>query len=382
MPLLEEIEKEISLTEVERSSKPISEYLNIVSNGASIGDRNNSLARLAGLLHSHNIKHSLLQHLLLSVNKSANMNLDDREVEQIAMSISKYPVSPQYQEPQGDDILTMAQCRDKWYELRKRNKSVITPWARLNDAIPYFMPGHVLTVAGRAGSLKSNLGIMMGHEISKALDGHVLFFSLEMPAQDIFFRITNMSLSKFTQVPHAANETCAKLDNDMGISNTIVKNYSNFLVVDKDSQSLDQIEKFIHTANKNYYIPVIVIDYMGYISGKGSIYEKTSAIAKEVKGLAKRFNVRIILICQASRESGDGYLPVKLNHMRDSGAIEESADHILGMWHGVGEKNNRIHCEVLKVRNGKRHARFDFINNGFYLEEDDFREDKDNKPVF
>ena len=60
-----------------------------------------------------------------------------------------------------------------------------------------------------------------------------------------------------------------------------------------------------------------------------------------------------------------------MNHLRDSGALEESADSILGLWVDAND-SNRIHGKMLKNRYGERNKRFDFINKGLYLTSEDY----------
>ena len=119
----------------------------------------------------------------------------------------------------------------------------------------------------------------------------------------------------------------------------------------------------------------MLIDYLGYIrdTESGSAYDKVSRTAKGIKALAKRANIRIVLLCQTSRAGEDGTVPVMLHHLRDSGAIEESADNVLGLWHA--QETGRLHGELLKARHGRRNSKMDFITTGLSLTEDDFKEE-------
>src|SRR5262249_44832465 len=64
----------------------------------------------------------------------------------------------------------------------------------------------------------------------------------------------------------------------------------------------------------------------------GSTYEQVSLVARELKNFAKRHRVALVVLCQVDREGGTGGEPITLKMGRDSGAIEEAADYLLGIW--------------------------------------------------
>ena len=53
----------------------------------------------------------------------------------------------------------------------------------------------------------------------------------------------------------------------------------------------------------------------------------------ELKSFAKRHQVALVVVlCQVDREGGNGGEPIRLKMARDSGAIQEAADYLLGLW--------------------------------------------------
>jgi len=61
--------------------------------------------------------------------------------------------------------------------------------------------------------------------------------------------------------------------------------------------------------------------------------------------------------------------------LRDSGAWEEGADYIIGIWHSMSEAN-RLHASIIKDRFGERNKKFDIINKGLYYSTDEFKEER------
>jgi len=79
---------------------------------------------------------------------------------------------------------------------------------------------------------------------------------------------------------------------------------------------------------------LVLVDYMGLIGSRRptSPDEHMSSVARELKDLAKRHHVALVVLCQVDREGGSGGEPITLRMARDSGAIEEAADSLLGIW--------------------------------------------------
>ena len=102
---------------------------------------------------------------------------------------------------------------------------------------------------------------------------------------------------------------------------------------------------------------MLAIDYMGLLDTRDldrSLYGQVSRAARELKNLAKRRDLVILLLCQGNRAAGDdGDTPLNLHSARESGAIEESADFLLGLYRpDIKTTNERICLQLLKSRKG------------------------------
>ena len=77
-------------------------------------------------------------------------------------------------------------------------------------------------------------------------------------------------------------------------------------------------------------LDLLVVDYLGLVShpqSRLSSYERTTAISRELKGLAIELNRPVLALAQLNREAAKAGLP-SLEHLRDSGAIEQDADNV------------------------------------------------------
>lgn len=374
------IEPESTSEKRQENDSHFNAILNTLQAGTSQGNRNVALTQLAGLLRSAGLQKSVIEGLLLSVNGCRNIGLSDKEVSGIANSVSRYQPKLENRLPGESDILTVAQAAEKWKLQKELAGNCKTGFLQLDSAITSFNPGEVWTLAGRSGTLKTTFGLTLSKGIARNLQSTCLFFSLEMNAESVFFRLSNQTLSAEIGLPQSGHDTYSHLKEDPFIQNVIRQN-NRLLIIDKDSLTLEQIETYLHIAREKTAIDLLLIDYLGYLNdtAPGSNYEKVSRIAKAVKGLAKRNHIRVILLCQASRDAGDGTEELKLHHLRDSGAIEESADIVLGLWHSTRTDEKRIHSELLKCRHGDRGTRMDFINSGLNLIETDYQPDPKKK---
>jgi replicative DNA helicase len=328
------------------------ELMSTIVAGLPEGQRNQGFAKLAGLLRSRGLDRSMIEGILFSVNISTKSNLPANEVTSIARSISRYAPKPENREPESAHILTVDDLHAAWKrEQELHPKPIDFGYPTLTTTAKRFLPGEVLTLAGRSGTGKTSIIIHLARAVADSLGGKALFVSLEMNASGVYHRLSTIS--------KGSNEWSEVVNTDL--LSKVKERFNSILTVDRDSLTLQQVEQYL-TISKEIFseVPVVAIDYLGYLrdTANGSQYEKVSRVARDIKSFAKRTETRVILACQTSRAGEDGNMPVQLHHLRDSGAIEESADMILGIWGDTLDVNRR-HCSLLKNRHGMQNVKFD-----------------------
>jgi replicative DNA helicase len=94
-------------------------------------------------------------------------------------------------------------------------------------------------------------------------------------------------------------------------------------------------------------------------------YETVSKIARGIKSVAKAVNLPAVMLSQVSRKGGDGEIEISLDMGRGSGAIEEGADTVLGLWQmerpslGTDQAvDYDLVCRILKNRKGPKGSRW------------------------
>jgi len=227
--------------------------------------------------------------------------------------------------------------------------------------------GEVVTLLARTGIGKSAVA---QNVIQNVLDhdpeAGAVFFSLEMPRILAFQRqIQIFSGLSGDEVIYSYRNRSSKARAD-----EFEQRYGGrLLIVDDASLDLPGIERRVRGAQAAKLIaPVklVVIDYLGLLDhgGRGSLTERVSTLARAVKQTAKKLDVVLLLIAQTSRSAGDGSEEVTITDARDSGAIEDSADFLLGAWRPELKKGvspdeldvaeGKIWFSVLKARRGQR----------------------------
>lgn len=215
------------------------------------------------------------------------------------------------------------------------NQYIVTVgYPKLNRALNGGVrPGEVLQYIARSGVGKTTWLVNVIVRVLRYQRIPIIFFSLEQQKEPIFeIMMQIMMTAKAENVKRLFKGEL--LDSVHKQLDEIKK---NFIIVDEGGLTLKDIEEYVKLADMHIFEQpsrAVFIDYMGYIKGnKNSTgYERTTEIAKELKEFAKRTNKAVFSLHQTSRDGKGGWTPVDMTMARDSGAVEESADYMLGGW--------------------------------------------------
>jgi len=102
----------------------------------------------------------------------------------------------------------------------------------------------------------------------------------------------------------------------------------------------------------------VVVDYVQLMEGDGdNRHQVLSAIAAGMKKAAKDYRVPIVLLSQLTREADKLNGPPRLEHLRESGGIEEAADMVGLLWREhrrkpTADNKHQAQVELAKHKNG------------------------------
>ena len=197
----------------------------------------------------------------------------------------------------------------------------------------------LIIIAGRPSMGKTAFALNVLLEFCEHnKDLNALYFSLEMPPQQLFFRLVAMqseipiSKLKYENV-FDDNEIAQKYG--LGLSKIAGKNIN---LADTSTLTLFELKKMAYDQRNNQGLDLIVVDYLQLITGdsnsKGLTKQQEVAdISRGLKQLARELNIPIIALSQLSRsvESRSDKRPM-LSDLRESGAIEQDADIVIFLY--------------------------------------------------
>lgn len=251
----------------------------------------------------------------------------------------------------------------------------------LNERLRGFRPGAMYVVAGRPGMGKSALGIGLAVRMALA-EGRGLYWSGEMPAEELMGRVVaarcgltlDTVLTGMFDGPHGPEPVSSTTMNRIVSAGMRAKEIP-LVIDDREGLSVQQIAvRARRMSREKEGLKFIVIDYIGLLRGSdvvrrsGNRVSEITEISGEIARMARELKVPVIALSQLNRqsESREDRRPV-MSDIRESGAIEQDARCILGLYREEYALQSRIGSDGNLVRNAheadaayqKRAADFD-----------------------
>ena len=205
-----------------------------------------------------------------------------------------------------------------------------TGFTELNKQTTGFGKGDLIILAARPSMGKTALVLnMVLRSLQKSIG--VVFFSLEMPAEQLMLRL----LSAKTSIPLQRLRIGDLNDTQWDSLNAALNELQGkkLFVDDDGGLNINQLKgKLRKLKSQHPEIEMIVIDYLQLMSGTGNKdrHLEVSEISRGLKLLAREMEVPIIALSQLNR--GVDARPDKrpmLSDLRESGSIEQDADIIM-----------------------------------------------------
>ena len=230
----------------------------------------------------------------------------------------------------------------------EESKPVVTTGLKaLDDAIIGLGQGELIILAGRPGMGKTALAIHMAASAAEA-GNNVLNFSLEMMniqnmarfvSRD-FFKDRGYSLSykKIMEVMNQRDKTNniyrQAFDVAKKCNKRIMHNYNGSITADGIVNFSERHAQGLQ--RKGQRLDLIVVDYLQIINmnNKRDAHLEIGEVTGKLKQLAKRLSVPVVLLSQLNRGTETDKKNIEdkkpsLNHLRQSGKIEEDADKVI-----------------------------------------------------
>ena len=241
-------------------------------------------------------------------------------------------------------------------------KGIPTGIGLLDNVITGLNRSDLILLAARPGMGKTSFALNIAKHVALKCKRKVAFFSLEMTKEQLASRLLSMEalISGTTlRTGKLSSEEWIRL-----IEAGDVLSKTDMYLDDTPGINVPEIKAKLRRLKG---VDLLIIDYLQLMSASRRIdnrVQEISEITRNLKILAKEFNVPVITLSQLSRasEQRSEHKP-QLSDLRDSGSIEQDADIVLFLYREDYYKNteggdedadkNSGECIVAKNRHGE-----------------------------
>ncbi len=221
--------------------------------------------------------------------------------------------------------------------------------------------GELILVAARPGMGKTSIALNIAAHVAKNTDKTVAVFSLEMSREQLVSRVIAGEARVASQ-----NMMTGKLTKDEW--SLIIDAAQELSVTDMriDDNPMLSVSDMNAQCRRIGNLGLVVIDYLQLMQSAGgdsrsysgeNRQQVVSDISRMMKIMAKELDVPVICLSQLSRanESRPNKRP-QLSDLRESGAIEQDADVVIGLYREAyykPEESDQTHAEAIVLKNRK-----------------------------
>lgn len=229
----------------------------------------------------------------------------------------------------------LADAFDRIEELHK-NKGALrglkTGFRDLDKKTAGFQKGDLVIIGARPAMGKTTFAQNLAYNIASINGKGVLFFSMEMAANEIIDRmisdVSGVDNWKM-RTGNLSDEEFQKIGDAMAEMDEIP-----IFIDDTSSMTIVELRNKARRAMHDHDIGIVIVDYLQLIQGtdryKGQRVQEVTEISRGLKILARELEIPVIALAQLSRNvtGRDDPRPV-LSDLRESGSIEQDADLVM-----------------------------------------------------
>jgi len=304
---------------------------------------------LARILHDLAVRRSLIrigEDIVNTAYEAPHDKPPKDQIEEAEKALYRVSESSKY----GAGPIDFAEALQRTVELAEKAQArggrisgLITGFSDIDSLLGGLQPSDLIIVAGRPGMGKTSLATNIAFHTSRAYvqdkesgaevprGAPVLFFSLEMAAQQLSARI----LSEQTEIEMWKIRNGRFSESEWEKFVLAMQDLSTLplYIDDTGGISIAQIAARARRLKREKNIGCIMIDHIQLVAGSGrpeNRVQEITEISKALKVLAKDLDVPVIALSQLSRgvDSRDDKRPV-LSDLRESGSIEQDADVVM-----------------------------------------------------
>lgn len=220
---------------------------------------------------------------------------------------------------EGIRTVTMKEGLERFYAEKAKPRAYIKTGFSGLDRKTYIEPGDYVIIGGRSSAGKTAFSLVLAAHMAKS--HKVLYFSLETRAEKIIDRLVTAQagIDKGAVMAHRLNDgdweqVSQEAERLCGLDLTII-------------EAAGKSVAWIVAESKRRGAEIVFIDYLGIVNEPGKDrYEKVTNISVGLHTMAQSGKITVIALSQLNRQ---GVGVPSMEHLRESGQVEQDADLIL-----------------------------------------------------
>ena len=229
----------------------------------------------------------------------------------------------------------LAEAMERIAELQK-NKGVLrglkTGFTDIDKKTAGFQKGDLIIVGARPAMGKTTFAQNLAYNIANINKRGVLFFSMEMAANEIVDRM----ISDIADVDNWRMRTGNLSDEEFSRVGDALGEIDELPIYidDTSSMTIAELRNKARRAVHEHDIGIVIVDYLQLMNGSdryaGNRVQEVTEISRGLKILARELEIPVVALAQLSRNvtGRDDPRPV-LSDLRESGSIEQDADLVM-----------------------------------------------------
>ncbi|MCL2155472.1 MAG: replicative DNA helicase [Leptospirales bacterium] len=307
------------------------------------------------------LRRRLIETAELSIEKCFDRSLATEEVmdevERDIFNVTEKRITSDYKNIEViindtiDDINT-------WHRTKKAVIGIESGFTLLDERLTGFHKSDLIIIAARPGMGKTALALNILNHVAVRERIPVLFFSLEMSANQLGLRMLCIESMVDSQSVRTGSISSEELKKIFEVSSKLSQ--SPIYIDDSPSATIMEIRAKARRLAQRIPLGMIIVDYLQLIPSMSKLerHLQIAEISRLLKQLARELNIPVIALSQLSRlvESRANQVPT-LADLRESGAIEQDADVVMFIYQEEKVKKDSLKkgiatIIIAKQRNG------------------------------
>lgn len=241
---------------------------------------------------------------------------------------------------------------DMYKTLTSKKKQVKFNYPQLDYSLN-LSQNDLLILAGSTGGFKTAFALNMLYKLSN--EYQCVYFNMEMSKNIIYKRL--LAIATGIEIKSLNDISSLPENQKQVLKSAMEKIEENKIILINKSMDIKEIKREIASIKSKRHI-IAFVDHIGLVKSSGnSLYEKMTNVAKELRSISLNYDCTLIGLCQLSRESQKNNTEPKLQDLRDSGEIEQSARKVI-MLHNVSknqqDREQNINVIIAKNDDGNK----------------------------